>query len=324
MRSLLDRRRLLVATLAIPGLAHAQDAEAWPQRRVRLIAPAVPGSSLDLVARLVGEGLAARWGQPVAVENRPGADAIPALEAMLAAPPGEALMMTNHGALSVTPILHPRLAFDPMAELVPICDLTADPFGVTVSATLPAPDLAGLVALLRDRPGTLNWTAAPGPPYLAMRAFLRDAGDLRAEFVAFRGVGGAVVAELSAGRIQFMIAPVASFLGAARDGPIRALAVTGDQRATALPQVPTTAEAGFPTFRQEGVHGLVGWKGMPPALAARLASEAAAAAAIQAERLRSAGLVLRPGGTPMRFAALLDEQRRRWAGLVREFGTAPG
>ena len=324
MPSLLDRRRLLLATLAVPGLANAQGAGAWPQRRVRLIAPAAPGSSLDRVTRLVGEGLAARWVQPVAVENRPGADGIPALEAMLAAPPGEALMMANHGALSVTQILHPRLPFDPMVEFVPICDLTADPFGVVVPVTLPAPDLAGLVALLRDRPGALNWTAAPGPPYLAMRAFLRDAGDLRAEFVAFRGVGGAVVAELAAGRIQFMIAPVASFLGAVREGPIRALAVTGDQRAAALPQAPTTAEAGFPTFRQEGVHGLVGWKSMSPALAARLASEAVAVAAAQAERLRSAGLVLRPDGTPMRFAALLDEQRARWAGLAGEFGATPG
>lgn len=324
MRPLLDRRQLLVATLALPGLAHAQNADGWPQRRVRLIAPAVPGSSLDLVARLIGDGLAARWGQPVAVENRPGADGIPALEAMLAAAPGEALLMTNHGALSVTPILHPRLAFDPMAEFVPICDLTADPFGVVVSAALPVRDLAGLVALLRERPGALNWTSAPGPPYLAMRAFLRDAGDLRAEFVAFRGVGGAVVAELSAGRIQFMLAPVASFLSGARDGPIRALAVTGDQRATTLPDVPTTPEAGFPTFRQEGVHGLVGWKGMPPALATRLAADAVAVAALQADRLTRAGLAMRPGGTPLRFAALLNDQRARWAGLAREFGATPG
>ncbi len=126
----LGRRGLLAALpcigaaslLAFSRAAAAQpqaSAEAWPERRVRLITPATPGSSFDLIIRTLAERLAARWGQPVVVEGRPGADGIPALEAMLAAPPGEALFSTNHGVVTVTPILHPRLGFDPMAE--PTC-----------------------------------------------------------------------------------------------------------------------------------------------------------------------------------------------------------
>ena len=323
---LLSRRTGLSLLLSIPATARAQPRRSWPQRRVRLIAPAAPGSSLDLVARLVGERLGEIWGQPVALENRPGADGIPALEAMAAAAPGEALLMANHGALSVTPLLHPRLGFDPLVEFSPIADLTTDPFGVVVPAGLGVSDLAGFVRLLRERPGALNWTAPPGPPTLAMRAFLRDQGDLRAEFVAFRGAGSATLAELAAGRIQAMLAPVAAFGGAARDGQLRALAVTGAARAAALPGVPTSAEAGFPAFRQEGVHGLVGWKGMPPALAALIAEDAATALATEgtADRLRALGLGLRSGGTPAGFTALLREQRDHWGGLAREFGTGTG
>ncbi len=316
---------LAAAALARPCPARGQVPEGWPDRRVRLITPAAPGTSLDLITRLLGERLGAGWGQPVPVENRPGADGIPAMEAMLAAPPGEALMAVNHGVLTVTPLLHPRLAFDPMTAFAPIGDVTSDLFGLAVAKPVPARDLAGLVVLLRERPGALNWTAAPGPPYLAMRAFLRDTGGLRAEFVAFSGLGGAAVAELVAGRIQMMLAPLATLGGAVRGGQVRILAVTGEQRAPAFPEVPTSTEQGFPGFRQEGVHGLVGWRDMALALRARIAAEAAAVMAepALAERLRNAGLAVRPGATPERFAALLAEQRGRWAALAREFGATP-
>lgn len=319
------RRGFLAALPCLGASATARaSAEAWPERRVRLITPATPGSSLDLITRSVAERLAARWGQPVVVEGRPGADGIPALEAMLAAPPGEALFSTNHGVVTVTPILHPRLGFDPMAELAPVVDLTADQFGVAVPAALPARNLADLVAHARERPGALNYTAAPGPPYLAMRAFLRDAG-LDMAFVGYRGVGAATVAEMLAGRLHAMMVPLAPVVGAAREGRLRVLAVTGPERAPALPEVPTSAEQGFPGFRQEGIHGLFGWKAMPGALRARVAAEAAAAVAEPglAERLQSAGLLVRAAGTPDGFAATLAEQRERWAALAREFGAAP-
>ncbi|MBV1800414.1 tripartite tricarboxylate transporter substrate binding protein [Siccirubricoccus sp. G192] len=272
----------------------------------------------------MAERLAARWGKPVVVEGRPGADGIPALEAMLAAPPGEALFSTNHGVVTVTPILHPRLGFDPMVELAPVVDLTADQFGVAVPAATAPRDLADLIARARERPGALNWTAAAGPPYLAMRAFLRDAG-LDMAFVGYRGVGAAVVTELIAGRLDAMMVPLASVVGAAREGRLRVVAVTGPERAPALPEVPTSAEQGFPGFRQEGIHGLFGWRGMPEALRARIAAEAAAAVAepALAERLRAAGLLVRAGGTPERFAATLAEQREHWAALAREFGANP-
>jgi tripartite-type tricarboxylate transporter receptor subunit TctC len=329
----LDRRGWLAALSCFAAgslLAHSRGAAAqgpvrtWPERRLRLITQASPGSSLDLISRVLAERLAARWGQPVVVEGRPGADGIPALEAMLAAPPGEALFSTNHGVVTVTPILHPRLGFDPMVELVPVVDVTSDGFGVAVPAATPPRDLAGLVARARERPGALNWTAAPGPPYLAMRAFMRDAG-LDMTFVGYRGVGTATVGELIAGRLDAMMVPLAQVVSAAREGRLRVIAVTGPERAPALPEVPTSAEQGFPAFRQEGIHGLFGWKGMPEALRDRIAAEAGSIVAepALAERLRGAGLLVRAGGTPASFAAMLAEQRERWATLAREFGANP-
>lgn len=325
------RRRHLLATLAglAPPVAAVRRALAqavaasppWPERRVRLVVPAAPGSSLDLVGRVVAERLGARWGQPVLVEARPGAEGIPALEAMLAAPAGEALFLANHGVVTVTPLLRPSLGFDPMAELVPIIELTTDPFGVVVPAVLPAQDLAGLLALARAQPGALNYTSPAGPPYLAMRAFLREAGtDMT--FVGFRGVGSAALAELVAGRLQAAMVPLATAMGMVTEDKLRLIAVTGAARAPLAPAVPTAAEQGYPRFRQEGVHGLFGWKGMPAALRTRLAAEAAAVMAEPGttERLRGAGLEIRQGGTPDGFAALLVEQRQRWSGLVQAFG----
>ena len=328
----IGRRRAMAGIalgVAAPALAWSrgaasQAADPWPSRRVRMITPAAPGSSLELTARIVAERLAARWGQPVVIEGRPGGDGIPALEAMLAAPAGEALLMANHGVVTVTPILHPRLGFDPMTALTPVVDLAADQFGVAVPAALPAQDLGGLVALARERPGALNWTSAPGPPYLAMRAFLRDAG-LDMVHVGFRGVGAATVAEMLADRLQVVLAPLAPVAALTREGKLRVIAVTGAARAPALPSVPTSAQQGFPGVRQEGIHGLFGWRGLPAPLLARLAAEAAAIVAepALAARLASSGLVVRPGGTPAGFAALLAEQRAHWSALAREFGATP-
>jgi tripartite-type tricarboxylate transporter receptor subunit TctC len=114
-------------------------------------------------------------------------------------------------------------------------------------------------------------------------------------------------------------------LGAVREGRLRLLAVTGAERAPAVPEVPTSAEQGFPAFRQEGIHGLFGWKGMPMALRERIAGEAATVVAepAVAERLRQAGRLVRRGGTPASFAAVLAEQRQHWAALAQEFGMAP-
>jgi tripartite-type tricarboxylate transporter receptor subunit TctC len=144
-------------------------------------------------------------------------------------------------------------------------------------------------------------------------------------FVGFRGVGAATVAEMLAGRLHAMMVPLAAVVGAAREGRLRVVAVTGPERAPALPEVPTSAEQGFPGFRQEGIHGLFGWKSMPPALRARIAAEAGAIVADPtiAERLRGAGLLPRRGGTPEGFAAILAEQRQHWSRLAREFGVQP-
>lgn len=324
----LRRRRILAASMAA-GLAGVRPVLAqrpaaplpWPDHRVRLITPAVPGSSLDIVARAVAERLAERWRQPVIVDGRSGADGIPALEAMLAATPGEALFLGNHGAMTVTPILHPQLRFDPMAEFPPILDLTTDLFAVAVPAALPAASLGELLREARERPGAVHWTAPSGPPQLAMRAFLRDAGA-EMTFVGFRGVGSAVIAEMLAGRLQVMLAPLGGLAGALRDGQLRALAVTSATRAAMLPAVPTSTEQGFPAFLQEGIHGLFGWKAMPDALRHRLAADAAAVIAdpALAERLRSTGVQPRAGGSPASFAATLVQQRARWTELAREFG----
>jgi tripartite-type tricarboxylate transporter receptor subunit TctC len=322
-----DRRMLLQGlVLVLPGgLATAQPVEgaAWPGRPVRIICPSPPGSSVDTLARGVAEGLARRWGQPAVVENRTGADAIPAFETFAHARPGEALFLSASGVITLGPLLRDRLPLDPSVDLAPISLLATDFLGVVVPAALPAADLPALLAVARARPGALNWFAAPGIPDLVFRAFLRETGAPM-EHVPYRGAGAQVMLDVAAGRIQVALVPLTPAMPLVRDGRLRLLAVTSRNRAPAAPDVATTAEAGFPVLEVEGLLGLYGWRAMPGALRARIAAEASEALAAPelAERLRGLGM-LPQGGPPADLAALLEGQRARYGGLAREFGVAP-
>ncbi|MCB4822377.1 tripartite tricarboxylate transporter substrate-binding protein [Roseicella aerolata] len=318
------RRGLTLGLPILPGAPAARaQAPAWPDRPVRLLVPAPPGSAPDLVAREVAEPLARRFGQPFPVENRPGADGLLAIEAMLAARPGEALLVSFTSALTVSPLLRsPPPPYEPLEALLPLAALAADAFGLFAAKDLPGEGLPGLVAEARAAgPARLNWYASPGAPFLAMRAFLREAGLAEMAYVAYRGAPAAL-ADLAAGRLQAALVPLATALPLAREGRARLVATTGRGRAAAVPEVPTAAEAGFPALWQEGMLGLFGWRGMPPALAEALAREAGGAMAAIGGRLAARGQAARPERL-QDFAALLAADRARLGALAREFPLPP-
>jgi hypothetical protein len=209
---------------------------------------------------MLAEGLARRRGHPIAVENRAGADGVLGAEAFAQARPGEALFYSFVAAVTVVPLMHEgRLPLGPDADLVPISAGAADFFVLSVAPALPVHTLAEFVEHGRTRPGALNWFASPGAPYLAFRAFLRDAapGGLDMAYVSYRGAPPALL-DLAAGRIHAVLAPLAAVLPLAREGRARPLALTGPERAPVAPEIPTAAEAGMPGFRMEGLHGLFG------------------------------------------------------------------
>lgn len=317
------RRSILELVIGLATTMAQAQAATLPARPGRMIVPGPAGSAPDLAGRLLAEGLAHRRGHPIVVEDRPGADGLIAAEAFLQARPGEALLHSFSGLVTVVPLLHEgRLPFDPEADLLPISTTAFDFFVLVVAPSLPVRSLAELVEHARTRPGRLNWYASPGAPYLAFRAFMREAG-LDMAYVPYRGVPSALT-DLATDRIQVALITLAPAGPLAREGRLRILATTGHARAPGFPDLPTTAEAGFPGFWQEGMQGLFGWRGMA---AAEREDWAAAIRAVLdapavAERLNAAGMAAR-GSTPAEFAQFLAEHRSRWSALAREFGARP-
>src|SRR5262249_11421879 len=151
-------------------------AQAWPQRTVRFIIPLPPGSGTDLAARLLAERLTARWGQPVVVENRQGADGIPAVTAFLGARDNHTFLLSFAGVSTINHLLHERLPYDPATDLVPIVPVVDNFLGVSATALLQVNSVSELVRAARAQPGKLNWAATPGLPYYVLLALQKSAG----------------------------------------------------------------------------------------------------------------------------------------------------
>jgi tripartite-type tricarboxylate transporter receptor subunit TctC len=318
----LPRRGLLALAAGLPFAAARAEAPAWPVRPVRLICSASPGAGIDLLARLLGQGLARRLGQPFPVENRAGAGMLLAGEAHAQARPGDAVLLAPTGIASTVPFTQPgRLPYDPEADLVPVGLVASEYLCIAVPGGAPARSLAELVAAARAQPGELAWYSVPGLMELAWRAFLQEA-RLDMPYVAYRGSPAAVL-DLAAGRFQAAILPLTPALGAIRAGDLRALAITGSARAPALPAVPTVEEAGFPALRYDSLTGLFGWRGMAEEVRDRLAAavEAVLRETPQDDRLAAAGMTVQPG-SPAGLAAVIAAQRLRVQAAVRAMGAA--
>jgi tripartite-type tricarboxylate transporter receptor subunit TctC len=318
-RALASAVVLALTVILLPALSRAAS---WPERIVRITTPSAPGSSTDFAARLFREGLAERWQQPVMIDDRPGADGILAVQAFLHASDGHSLLFTFPGTVTVVPLLHKSLPYDPVGDLAPISSAVYDFLAVAVTGTLPVSSLADLVAFAKARPGSLNWAAVPGAPYLTFLEFQRRAG-IAMTYVSYRT---AVLAlpDLMAGQIQLTIMPLAAALPLAREGRIKLLAVTTPERAVAAPDLPTAIEAGFPELTVEAPLGFFGPKTMPMELRERIAADVRLLASDPAikQRVSDLGMVAR-GSTPAEYAAKLAEQSAKWAAFARMFGVRP-
>jgi tripartite-type tricarboxylate transporter receptor subunit TctC len=327
MNTVFDRRAALAGGLGLllaPTRPFAQGELPWPDRPVRLVNSGAPGSGIDLLARLLADGFSQRLGQAFPVDNRPGAGSVLAAQTHAAARAGESLLLGATGMASTVPYtFNGRLPYDPDSDLVPIAIAGSEFLCLVTHADLPAADLGALIRLMQARSGELNWNSVPGYAELDMRLFLNRRG-LQASFVGFRGSPPAVL-DLAAGRLHFAILPLTPLLGSIREGKIRPLAVTSSQRAPALPNVPTIAEAGFEELRYDPFTGLFGWKGMPENQRNSLASLVAAILnePATADRLQQAGIVARHGsGTEL--AEMIEAQRRKVREAVRVVGVQPG
>src|SRR5258708_40138531 len=234
----------IVVAVAAIHLHTSALAGSWPERTVRVITPGAPGSSIDVAARLFAERLAERWGKPVVIDNRPGADGILAVQAFLQGNDGHNLLFAFPGLGAVVPLLHDSLPYDPVNDLVPITSAADDFLCVAVPGKLPVSTLGDLVAFAQARPGKLNWAGAAGAPYLTFLEFQRRAG-LAMTYTPYRSAAQALP-DLMTDQIQLTVMPLASALPLARNGRIKLLAVTAPERSAASPDLMTAIQAGDP------------------------------------------------------------------------------
>jgi tripartite-type tricarboxylate transporter receptor subunit TctC len=204
-------------------------AEPWPQRTVRVILPLPPGGATDLAARLFAQRLAERWGQPVIVENRQGADGIPAVVSFLGARDNHTLMFSFAGLITINPIIHDKLPYDPARDLVPIASAADNFFGVAVSETLKIASLGDFIKVVRGQPGKLNWAATPGLPDYIFAALQKSAGIEMAQ-VSYRDFAPALQ-DLGEGRIHVVVTGLALLLPQVQTGKAKMLMVTNRERA---------------------------------------------------------------------------------------------
>ncbi len=315
----------LGAALALPGTALAQDAP-WPSRPLRIVVPFAPGGSADVAARFLAPRLSERLGQPVTVDNRPGAGGTLAVGQVAKNTPadGYTVLLAAAGALTISPHLNPSLGYDPVADLAPITGFARIPLVLIANAELPAANAEQLLALLRKQPGRYSYatTGNGSAMHLGGESF-KALTDTFVVHIPYRGSAPAVAAVMS-GEVQLAVVDLTSVLGRTEGARIKTLALLGKQRSTLAPSVPTLAEssqAGLKDFDVSGWFGLFAPARTPAAVVQRLNTELTTL--LRADDLRERFKVfgIEPMPTsPQELGQFLRTELGNYAGIVKRAG----
>ncbi len=312
-------KKFLLATMAIAaavaGSAIAQPS--WPSKPVHLVVGFPPGGANDILARLVGAKLQEQWGQPVLIDNKPGANAIIATEFVArAAPDGYTLLVGASGAMAFNPGLYAKLPYDSQRDFEPVTMLGSFPLVLAVNPALPAQSVKELVQLAAAAPGKYHYGAGSTPFQLAMELFKLRAG-IAVNHIAYKGSAQAVGAVL-ANEVQMTFVDAPPAVGQIKAGKLRALAVTSKTRAPVLPDSPTMIEAGIADFEVVLWTSLFAPAGTPRALVERLQQQIAAILRLPDVRERMAALGIEPvGSTPAQLAAVLRSDVEKWTAVAK-------
>jgi tripartite-type tricarboxylate transporter receptor subunit TctC len=343
---MISRRRMIALTAAGALVGRAR-AATYPDRLIKLIVPFTPGGPVDVMARLVGQYLSAKLGQPVVVENRPGVGGTLASKLVAAADPdGYTLLFASAGSLAISPSLYKNIGYDPVAAFAPVAMVANHPlatamrlatfdfakdfeptvlmgliaYALVVHPSVPAQSVKELVAYAKADPGKLNYGAPIGTPPQLMGELFRTLAGIDIVFVPYKGAALALT-DLLAGRTQMTILSTAVIVPPILAGKLRALAVTSTTRWHELPDVPTMTEAGFAGFPQGSWTAVVAPAGTPADVIARLNGTIN-------EGLRSDELhdsLIKLGAeikidTPEQLGALLADESRKWAEVIKSSG----
>jgi len=312
---------IAVAALAVSGALIAgapSHAQGWPERPIKIIVGLAAGGLTDSIARAIAPGLTERLGQPVVVENRPGASGTIAAEAVSREPAdGYTLLMGNQPQMAIMPATM-GTRYDPIKDFTPISVIGINSFVLTVGSRVPVSSLTEFTDYVRKRPGKLTYAAGGigNVTHMAMAYFLKLAG-LDMTLVPYKG-GAPAMADLIAGHVDAMFASSSDALPQVQAGKLRPLAVSGAQRLPQLPDVPTVAESGFPKFKMETWNGVMGPANMPKEIVERIAK--AIADSLEDEQVKKvlASRGIAPlGNTPSEFATFLAQDIELWQDIAK-------
>lgn len=311
----------LMVTLAAtaPGAAQAQG---YPSRPIRIMVAYTPAGTTDILARLIGQKMTEKWGQPVIVENRPGANGNIGTElAARATPDGYSILMATAATHSINNTLYPKLTWDAVKDFAPVSLVALVPNIMVVNNSLPVKSVKELVAYAKANPGKLAH-GSPGngsTAHLSMELFKSLTG-ITMTHVPYKGSAGVLV-DVMAGQVQLTMDNIPVYLPQVRAGKIRALAVSSAKRAAGAPEIPTLAEAGVPGFEAVSWFGLVAPAATPKPIVEALSVETARILRLADVNKRISELGAEPvGSTPQQYAAFIQSEIVKWRKVIKDAG----
>jgi tripartite-type tricarboxylate transporter receptor subunit TctC len=310
---------LLFAVVSSALGACSAQAQTYPNHPIRLIVPFAPGGAVDVLARLVGSKLSEQLGQPVVIENRPGAGGTLAADAVAKSPPDGYTILQNTNGAAIAPALYKSLPFDANNDFSPVTQLVASNLILVASPKSGITSVKQLIAEAKAKPGKLNYGSSGigNPLHLTMEMFKHATGiDILA--VPFRG-DAQINAALIAGEVEVAVVPLATAVPLIKDGRIRALGITGAKRSATVPEVPTVAEAGVPGFASTSWQGWFMAAKTPPAIVQRIQQETAKALHLPDVRARLDAMAYEPvGSTPSQFDAYYKSEIVKFTKVIAD------
>jgi tripartite-type tricarboxylate transporter receptor subunit TctC len=311
-------RLTLAIALAALSCGHAF-AQTYPNKPVRIVVPFVAGGAVDTLARLVSVKMSESVGQPVIIENRPGAAGNVAADAVAKSPPDGYTILQNTNGHAISPALYRSLPYHPVKDFIPVTQLVGSQLLLVASPSLPATNVRELIALAKAKPGTLNYgmTGIGNPLHLTMEMFMHAAG-VKFQPIPYRGDAPLNTA-LIAGEVHLAVVPFATAKPNVEAGRLRALAIAGAKRSPALPDVPTIAEGGLTGFESSSWQGWFVPAKTPREVVVRIQQEAAKslnAPDVRARLQATANEVV--GSTPEAFAARFKADLEKFAKVVKD------
>lgn len=312
----------LIAVLAMPWPAAAQPAVDKP---MHILVGFAPGGTNDILARTLAPSLAARLGQPVTVENRPGNAGLIAAQALAkAAPDGATLMLGSTGTQTMAPHLTHSLGYDPLRAFAPVSLVGSTPNALAVRIDLPVQDIGELIELAKRRPGFVTYASSGNGTTLHLAgALFAQMAEIDLLHVSYKGTAPALN-DVVAGRVDMIFSPLPPLLPFARAGKVRILGVATADRLPSAPDIPTIAEEGLPDYQSGTWYGLFARAGTPAALVARLAAEVRKSLDEPKVRRALVAQGVQPkASTPEALARLLEADYARWGKVIKDAGIRP-